>query len=218
MKVFIVAVAAFAMAGAKEAATAEYAGDVVKAPVSATKAISRPKNYEGALIVFPDDAEAAPSGAEGAVVETEKLFTYARAKESLAFLKRLWNDQKRLQEGFLQGSTLGEYDLDNHNPYRFQGDKAKSLPEDAMITWRLDKRAFVALSLPPWDSLVLGGANHLNFLAAYADYMQYSAARLKLDLLEAEGIRSGAEYEELERMRRESKEAVVQYLKIPPAD
>lgn len=181
-------------------------------------AIYDPVDEDGIPIIFLDDARKTTVTPDSKVLEPDKIFTYDRAAESLAAVQRLWTALGRVHDGLYHESNLRSFDADSGNPYTFQGNRLKQLPDEAHITWSMGKTEFMALELPDWESIHLGAINHQRFLEAYADYKEYKTAHLQLALLDAQGIKDGPERELLEKARQDHKRAVIKFLKSPPAD
>ncbi len=176
------------------------------------------RDYDGDLVLFPDDVAAGSEEAPARAYYTERMFQAERARQSAEFLLRLEEAHHRLYEAFVHQSNLGSFDEDNHNPYTFVGSDAARLPDDALIEWKLTKPEFVDLRLADWESLVLGGANHGRYLKAWIDYQEYTAARLRLELMNARGVQDAELQKQLEETMRRCKAAVAEFVQAPPAD
>lgn len=176
------------------------------------------RDYDGELVLFPDDVAAGVEETPANAYYTDKMFQAEHARRSAEFLLRLEEAHHRLYEAFVHRSNLRVFDEVSHNPYTFVGDHAEHLPEDAIIEWKLTKPEFVSLGLADWESLVLGGANHGRYLQAWIDYEEYTVARLQLELMNARGVQDAELQKQLEETMRRCKAAVAEFLRTPPAD
>ena len=210
------ALALLAIIGAPLGAAEEPAAAAATTPQSSEQ-MRGPRDYEGRLVLFPDDTTAYTEEELKNAVVTENVFAAPAANRSLARLRELVESLTRLYEAFMHGSNLSAFDK-NTNPYAFQGDDAARLPDDAVIAWKMNKQELVALKLPFWDTLVIGGANAGAYLDAWVYYQEYTSARLRLELLDARGADAPRERAGLQDALRRAKDAVVEYFKHPPVD
>lgn len=152
--------------------------------------------------------------------DVEKRFSRESGEDSYKRVAKLYEAHARVYDAFSMRSNLRTYDPGtNENPSLFLGADASKLPTDATITLSLTKEEFVALKMPDWESMVLGGQNSIAFLKAWMAYQSYENARLRLELLEmkspegADALRAELK-SEMAAMEKE----IIAYLESEPAD
>lgn len=150
----------------------------------------------------------------------EKVFSRESGATSFNHLMNLHEAHERLYDAVIGQSNLGKYDTGtNENPFIFVGGEASKLPADATITLTLTKEEFVALKMPTWESIALGGPNHGAFLKAWMAYQSYENARLRLELLKLKSPEGpDAQRAELKSEMAALEKEIVAYLESEPAD
>jgi acetyl/propionyl-CoA carboxylase alpha subunit len=147
------------------------------------------------------------------------LFSPERGEESYQHLVKLFDAHYRLYDTVMGKSNLGDYDPGtNRNPWTFAGTDAQKLPKDAVITLTLTREEFIALKMPAWESIALGGPNHSNFLHAWMAYQRFDNARLRLALMEARGEDDAGTRKALETAMARNRKEAVDFLNTEPAD
>lgn len=148
-----------------------------------------------------------------------KVFPAERGEASYQRMMDLFDAHYRLYRTVMGKSNLGGYDPgSNRNPYTFAGNDAEALPDDAVITLTLSREEFIALDMPGWESIALGGPNHGNYLRAWMAYQRYENARLRLELMDARGETDATARDALAAEMATHRKVAVDFLNTEPQD
>ncbi len=149
----------------------------------------------------------------------ERLFSTQNGEEVYAHVLARYEGHLRLYGALVGESNLGSFDPGtNANPHNFTGGDSTKLPDDAIVQLDLSKEEYVALKVPYWDDLELGGANSNAYLGAWMAYQRYEVARLQAELLSHEASPDEAKRRKLQEEMSRQREVVMDYLLAPPAD
>lgn len=150
----------------------------------------------------------------------DKQFSKEAGELSYKRMADLYEAHARLYNAFSMHSNLGQFDPGtNENPSVFIGGGEQDLPGDATITLSMSKQEFVGLKMPAWDTMVIGGQNHLAFLKAWMAYQSYEIARLKVELMDAKSPGTAPDQRaELQAEMAAYEKEIVSYLEAPGAD
>ena len=147
------------------------------------------------------------------------MFPAERGEESYQRMMELFDAHFRLYRTVMGKSNLGDYDPGtNRNPTYFAGKDAEKLPDDAVITLTLSREEFIALDMPGWESIALGGPNSGNYLRAWMAYQLYDNARLRLALMDARGESDATARDALAAEMATHRKVVVDFLNTEPHD
>jgi hypothetical protein len=186
-----------------------------KSPATANGRVDPPRDYEGRILVFPDDSNSYTNDA----INLEKFFTFNTARESLDSYWKRSSAQNNFHDAFTHHARIEnapELERDKRPPLEPYG--LDELPDDAVIVWKMSKQELAEFDLPGWESRALGMPNIYNYLRAWIDYQQYTVARLRLQLLELRGVTGSEEQAALEEVMKDAKDRVVEYYQTAPAD
>lgn len=150
----------------------------------------------------------------------DKRFSKEAGELSYKRMADLYEAHTRLYNAFSMHSNLGQFDHGtNDNPSIFIGGGEQDLPADATITLSMSKQEFVDLKMPAWDTMVIGGQNHLAFLKAWMAYQSYEIARIKVELIDAKSKGAAPETRaDLEAEMAVCEKEIVAFLEAPGAD
>ena len=177
--------------------------------------VRAPKDYEGRILLFPDDSE---SYKEDTIV-IERVFTFDKAHESLAEYWRRSSAQNNFHDAFThraRNENAPKGERDKRLPLEPYG--LKELPDDAVIVWRMSKPELAEFGLPGWEERALGMPNIHEYLKGWIDYQQYTVARLELKLMDCDNSSDLDRRAALESQLRQAKQAVIEFFQTPPAD
>jgi len=165
------------------------------------------------------NTEAEPAPAEYSDGALARLFAPERGEESYQRMMALFDAHYRLYRTVMGKSNLGDYDPGtNRNPFQFAGMNSNRLPENAVVTLTLSREEFIALDMPDWESIALGGPNHSNYLRAWMAYQRYDNARLRLELMHARGEVDESTRDALKAEMATHRKVAVDHLNSEPHD